>query len=168
MLDSTKFPISSPRHLPRFERLGRDRSAPDAVPVNVREPLRVTVDARPENVPVVRHAIVGVAEVVGLSPAQTKDVEIAVTEACTNAVLHAYGSSHGVIEVAAWVGERQLVITVRDRGRGISAPPDHHNGLGLGIPLMEGLADQLNIREPDDGGTEVRLTFLSEPDTPSA
>jgi serine/threonine-protein kinase RsbW len=115
-------------------------------------------------VPVVRHALIGVAEVAGLSALQTKDVEIAVTEACTNAVLHAYDNGAGVIDVAAWLGERQLVVVVRDHGRGVSAPSNHRDGLGLGIPLMEGLANQVTIREPEDGGTEVRLTFLRETD----
>ncbi len=114
--------------------------------------------------PVVRHALIGVAEVAGLSALLTKDVEIAVTEACTNAVLHAYGNGAGVIDVAAWLGERQLVVVVRDHGRGVSAPSNNRDGLGLGIPLMEGLANQVTIREPEDGGTEVRLTFLRETD----
>jgi serine/threonine-protein kinase RsbW len=124
------------------------------------EPLRLAVSALAESVPVVRHALIGVAEAAGLTALQTKDIEIAVTEACTNAVLHAYGDAPGVIDVAAWLDARQLVVTVRDHGAGMSNRSNHVDGLGLGIPLMHDLADQLVIQEPATGGTEVRLTFL--------
>lgn len=128
------------------------------------EPLRVRVAAVAESVPVVRHAIVGVAEAAGLDLPQTKDLEIAVTEACTNVVLHAYDDDTGAIDVSAWLAGHQIVVCVRDHGRGTSGESPVRDGLGLGIPLMEGLADQVTFVEPPGGGTEVRLTFTREPD----
>ena len=66
------------------------------------------------------------------------DVKLAVTEACTNCVVHAYPNGSGenaVFEVEADPGEDELLVIVRDYGRGIS-PNTESPGLGLGLPLI--------------------------------
>lgn len=122
--------------------------------------VEITLAARAENVAVVRHALSGVADALELDPQTLSDLKLAVTEACTNAIVHAYGdrADDGPMEVAGWVDGAQLVVTVRDEGRGILPRPDSP-GLGLGLPLIATLTESLELGKDDEGRTEVRMAF---------
>ena len=120
--------------------------------------LSLTLPARAENVAVVRHAIGGLAEVVDLPDQTLADMKLAVTEACTNAVVHAYTDGEGPLEVAAYLQDDCLLVVVRDEGRGI-VPRTDSPGLGLGLPLIATLAESLELGTDDAQRTEVRMTF---------
>lgn len=86
-------------------------------------------------------------------------VRLAVSEAVTNVIIHAYADgSRGVVELAAWALPRELWVLVADTGIGISA---HHQsgGLGLGLVVMKNAADDMSVIERADGGTEVQMRF---------
>lgn len=109
----------------------------------------------------VRQAISGVGEALGLSPRLLSDVKLATSEACTNAIVHAYEDGErgaGTLVVLAAKASDALVVTVTDGGRGI-APRIDSTGLGLGLPLIAALSRSLVIREGPGGGTEVEMTF---------
>jgi serine/threonine-protein kinase RsbW len=115
--------------------------------------------AEADNVPLVRHALRGLLEASGISDELVSDIALAVTEACANAVLHAYADGGGRFEVAAGLSDgAELVVTVRDHGSGM-APRVGSAGLGVGLPVMAAIADALEIDTPDDAGTLVRMTF---------
>ena len=115
--------------------------------------------AEADNVPLVRHALRGLLEASGISDELVSDIALAVTEACANAVLHAYADGGGRFEVAAGLSDgAELVVTVRDHGSGM-APRVGSPGLGVGLPVMAAIADALEIDTPDDAGTLVRMTF---------
>ena len=97
--------------------------------------VELTLPARAENVAVVRHALGGLGEALDLDPQMLSDVKLAVTEACTNVVVHAYGEDEGPMEVAATLDGQSLRVTVRDEGLGI-VPRADSPGLGLGLPLI--------------------------------
>jgi serine/threonine-protein kinase RsbW len=121
--------------------------------------LSLTLPARAENVAVVRHAIGGLGEALDIDDQTLSDVKLAVTEACTNAVVHAYPDGEGPLEVAAYVrDDDRLVLVVRDEGRGI-VPRTDSPGLGLGLPLIATLAEALELGSDGDQRTEVRMTF---------
>jgi len=120
--------------------------------------LSLTLPARAENVAVVRHAIGGLGEALDIDDQTLSDVKLAVTEACTNAVVHAYPDGEGPLEVAAYVSENRLMLVVRDEGRGI-VPRTDSPGLGLGLPLIATLAEALELGSDDSDRTEVRMTF---------
>ena len=120
--------------------------------------LSLTLPARAENVAVVRHAIGGLGEALDIDDQTLSDVKLAVTEACTNAVVHAYPDGEGPLEVAAYVREERLMLVVRDEGRGI-VPRTDSPGLGLGLPLIATLAEALELGSDDEHHTEVRMTF---------
>ena len=86
------------------------------------------------------------------------DVKLAVTEACTNVVIHAYPEEEGPMEVRAAVGDGELSVVVRDEGRGV-VPRADSPGLGLGLPLIATLTESLELGTGDDDATEVRMTF---------
>jgi anti-sigma regulatory factor (Ser/Thr protein kinase) len=132
--------------------------------VNGGPPIRLRVPARAENVFVVRQALTGLGQALALDRAQIDDIKIAVTEACTNVVLHAYRDTSGPLEIEAWPSDGQLLVVVRDEGRGITPraePPTP--GLGLGMPLMAALTEEMRIAHGPEGGTEVHMTFVLVP-----
>lgn len=123
--------------------------------------IEVTLPARAENVAVMRHAIGGLGEALELSAHTLSDVKLAVTEACTNVVVHAYNGAEGPMQVAADVNEGRLTVVVRDEGRGIAPRPDSP-GLGLGLPLIATLTDALELGKDELDRTEVRMSFALE------
>lgn len=120
--------------------------------------LSLTLPARAENVAVVRHAIGGLAEALDIDDQTLSDVKLAVTEACTNTVVHAYPDGEGPLEVSAYLRADRLMLVVRDEGRGI-VPRTDSPGLGLGLPLIATLAETLELGTDDEERTEVRMTF---------
>ena len=121
--------------------------------------LELKLPARAENVAVVRHAFGGFAEVLSVDEQTLADIKLAVTEACTNVVVHAYErDAVGNIEVDATIDDQLLTVVIRDNGRGIVPRPDSP-GLGLGLPLIATLAETLELGRDGDEHTEVRMTF---------
>jgi serine/threonine-protein kinase RsbW/stage II sporulation protein AB (anti-sigma F factor) len=124
------------------------------------ERLELRTHATPAAVPGVRRAVVDFAELHGVGVAP--DVALAVSEAITNAVLHAYrGDRAGEVRVVACAEPGRLVVVVRDYGCGMSPNPDSP-GLGLGLAVIGRLANELNIERPDEGGgTRLRMCFVN-------
>ena len=120
--------------------------------------LELTLPARPENVAVARHAIGGFADVLDVPDQTLADVKLAVTEACTNVVVHAYPGGEGPITLRATVDDGVLRVVVVDEGRGI-LPRADSPGLGLGLPLIATLAESLERGTGANEDTEVRMAF---------
>jgi serine/threonine-protein kinase RsbW len=131
---------------------------PDSLERNDLPDLTLTIPARAENVAVVRHAIGGLGEALGLDEQMLSDLKLALTEACTNSVVHAYADRDGPLEIEAYVHDHHLVLVVRDEGHGI-APRTDSPGLGLGLPLIATLTESLELGKNGDDHTEVRMTF---------
>jgi serine/threonine-protein kinase RsbW len=121
--------------------------------------IRLTLPARPENVAVVRHVLGALAEALGLPDAVTEDMRLAVTEACTNVVRHAYAGGRGPIDVAVRPKGDELEVTVADAGRGFGPSPDT-GGPGLGLPLIAALSDSLEIERSRGAGSRLIMSFL--------
>lgn len=120
----------------------------------------LVMPARPEGVGVVRQALAGVADALDFDASVLADMKMAVTEACTNVVVHAY-EVEGMLEVEMIAGEDGLTIVVRDHGTGIQPRPARSGApaLGLGLPLIAALSDAFELRGSAGMGTEVRMTF---------
>ena len=127
-----------------------------------RPEVLLTMPARPEGVGVVRQALAGMADALDFEPSVLADMKMAVTEACTNVVVHAYDDADGgVLEVEMLAAEHGLTIVVRDHGTGIQPRPARPEpaALGLGLPLIAALSDSFELRGSAGAGTEVRMTF---------
>jgi anti-sigma regulatory factor (Ser/Thr protein kinase) len=133
---------------PRHDR-HREHTTPD---------FELTLPARAENVAVVRHAFGGLGDALDVPDHALADVKLAVTEACTNVVVHAYPGGEGPMAVSAGMHGGALTVVVADEGRGILPRPDSP-GLGLGLPLIATLASSLELGTNDRDQTEVRMTF---------
>src|SRR5690349_16726888 len=86
--------------------------------------LELTLPARAENVGVVRHLLGGVAEALDIDREQLDDMRLAVSEACANAVVHAYGDGSGLMDVDIAARGAELLINVRDHGGGMAPRTD--------------------------------------------
>ena len=87
-------------------------------------------------------------------------MRLAVTEACSNVVVHAYADdAPGPLEVLATLDDDTLTVVVRDEGPGIAPHPDSP-GLGLGLPLIASLAESVQLGRDEQERTEVCMTFL--------
>jgi len=123
--------------------------------------VRLSLSNRAENVLLVRQALSGLAEAVGLDPIALNDVSTAVTEACNNVVLHAYGGDEGPLEVELSTTPAGLDATVRDHGSGIKPGvkvAEEISG-GIGLPVIQALSDSVEFRDLAGGGTEVAMHF---------
>jgi serine/threonine-protein kinase RsbW len=123
--------------------------------------VRLRMPARPEGVAVVRQALAGMADALDFDAAVLADMKMAVSEACTNVVVHAYEGEAGTLEVEMHAGENGLTIVVRDHGAGIQPRPARSEppALGLGLPLIAALSDAFELRGSTGMGTEVRMMF---------
>jgi serine/threonine-protein kinase RsbW len=127
--------------------------------------VRLTLPARPENVAVVRHVLGAFAEALQLPDSVIEDMRLAVTEACTNVVRHAYADGQpGPVEILIRPAGDVLQVVVTDKGRGLGPSADS-SGPGLGLPLIAALTHSLEIEPAAPSGSRLRMSFLSRPST---
>jgi serine/threonine-protein kinase RsbW len=129
--------------------------------------IRLTIPAKPEYITLSRLALTGIAR---LRPEPLRqevlgDLKLALTEACTNSVRHAYAGGEGTVEILYELHDDKLVIEVVDEGEGFEPPAEPSVALdddelsegGLGIAIIEALADEFEIRERAQGGSSLRF-----------
>lgn len=118
---------------------------------------RGTFPGTPLGVAAARGEVEAVARDCGIEGLALGAVKLAVNEAVTNAVVHAYAQRDGKIAVTVALTCDALMVTVTDTGGGL-LPRADSPGLGVGLPLIAQLADHLDVRSGDDG-TEIRMSF---------
>ncbi len=118
---------------------------------------------QPENVLLVREALSGVAETVGVDGVDLNDIRTAVTEACNNVVLHAYEGAEGPLNVELYLGSESVEVVVRDHGTGIRPHirDEEEAALGIGLSIIQALAPRVEFKDVQGGGTEVRMEFFT-------
>ena len=127
--------------------------------------LDLVLPARPENVIVVRQAVAGLGEALGMPSQRVDDLKAVVTEACNNVVIHAYQGDPGPLEVSAVSGEEEVEVMISDRGRGFlpRADTEGEPSLGIGLPLIASLSDSFEIRGGAGEGTRTIVRFAYQP-----
>jgi serine/threonine-protein kinase RsbW len=129
--------------------------------------IRLTIPAKAEYITLGRLALTGIARLRAEPVPQEVlgDLKLALTEACTNSVRHAYGDTEGTVEITYELHADRLVVEVTDEGAGFEPPVDKAAPLtedelaegGLGIAIIEALADELEIRRTPAGGSSLRF-----------
>lgn len=117
--------------------------------------------AEPASVPLLRREVVGFMVDNEVCAERTEDIRLAVSEALSNAVLHAYRSEDppGDVQVSAARRDHCVEVVVRDSGRGMS-PRSDSPGLGLGLPVIAEMTDCFEIEHlADMPGTAIRMRF---------
>jgi serine/threonine-protein kinase RsbW len=119
--------------------------------------LALELPSEPTSVRVARHAVAAVARRNGAPEA---DVKLAVSEAVSNAVTHAFRDRDpGTIIVTARVDRGKLLVTIADDGTGMR-PNLESKGLGLGISLITKLAGDVRF-DSSDSGLTVSMSFAA-------
>ena len=136
----------------------------------------LTFPGRFDSLAAISEFVVRAAEATGLDAHAIYAVQMAVDEACSNIIEHAYGGEgHGTIECTCRIKDDELTVTLRDHGRPFdptSVPePDLHasleerSGGGLGLYFMRQLMDEVHFEfTPDPGNV---LTMVKRKEAPS-
>jgi anti-sigma regulatory factor (Ser/Thr protein kinase) len=120
-------------------------------------PFEARIPGTPLGVRMLRREMAGIAEDCGMDAEGIADVRLAVTEAATNAVIHAYAEAEGELRVTAAMRDGELEIVIGDTGPGLVERRDSP-GLGLGLSLIASVAERLKIVN-HSGGTEIHMAF---------
>jgi serine/threonine-protein kinase RsbW len=125
--------------------------------------LEMRLPARPENVAVIRHALAGLAEEIGMDDPGIADLKTVVTEACMNVAVHAYEGRPGPLSVEAEPDAEGLTVIVRDSGIGIRPRPDaEQTSLKLGLSLIAALCSSFSFSGGLNRGTEIEMRLPLE------
>jgi serine/threonine-protein kinase RsbW len=111
-----------------------------------------------ESVPRAREALGSFAQSAGATTEQLDAIRLAVSEAATNVVVHAYDERPGEIRVNARLDSSELLVEVADDGLGMR-PTIDGPGLGVGLALISQVADAFAVVTRSSGGTEVHMRF---------
>lgn len=116
--------------------------------------VRLSVPASTESLSIARQVVAGVGEGLELSELEIADLKLIVSEACGNAVRHAYRDEAidgETIEIELATAEDAITVTVRDRGLGFVPAVENGGSLGLGIPLMVSIAKSFELSAREGG-----------------
>lgn len=136
--------------------------------VSTGERISLEIPPKPQFVSLCRLALTAICREHSFSDDDIADLKLAITEACSNSIRHAYEltGSHtdDKVYVTYLVQQDRLVIEVRDLGRGFdwTGPKDDElpEG-GLGISIIQAVCDEFEVNRPTDGpGASLRLTKL--------
>jgi serine/threonine-protein kinase RsbW len=129
--------------------------------------VALTFPARPEFIALARLALTGLARTRGLSQELVADLKLALTEACSNSVRHAYQAGRlGTVAIQYQLSPDRIVIEITDEGSGFDpktlkrAQEELDEG-GLGIAIIRAVTDDLEIGARPEGGSRLRfMKFL--------
>jgi serine/threonine-protein kinase RsbW len=127
--------------------------------------VRLTIPARAEYIALCRLALTGLARLGPIPEELLADLKLALTEAASNSVRHAYGDGDGCVQIAYELYPDRLAIEVSDDGEGFDPVEDAElgdfEGLsegGLGIAIIRSIADEFTLaRGPGGRGSQLRF-----------
>jgi anti-sigma regulatory factor (Ser/Thr protein kinase) len=120
--------------------------------------LSDTYPAVADSVPRARDALSSFARSAGATDDQLDSIRLAVSEAATNVVVHAYEDESGRIQLDAGLSSGELWVLIADDGLGMR-PQAQSPGLGFGLSLISQVCDEFEIAKRSSGGLEVRMRF---------
>jgi serine/threonine-protein kinase RsbW len=129
--------------------------------------VRLTIPAKAEYITLGRLALTAIARVQPFSDETLSDLKLALTEACTNSVRHAYEEGRtGVVEIVYQLEPDRLVVEIADDGAGFK-PDDVGAGGngdlsegGLGLAIIRAVVDEVEFGERETGGSRLRFVKL--------
>jgi serine/threonine-protein kinase RsbW len=127
--------------------------------------VRLTIPAKPEYITLSRLALAGLSRVRTLPDDTLADLKLALTEACSNSVRHAYDGGDGHVDISFELHDDRLVVEVADDGTGFEpdgagkAEGEELTEGGLGIAIIRSIADEVEIGG-GPGGRGSRLRFV--------
>ena len=136
-------------------------TAPDQA--DLKTSIRLTIPAKAEYIALGRLALTGIARLRPLTAEDLGDLKLALTEACTNSVKHAYDEPGGTVGITYELYDDRLVVEVVDQGEGFDHAAAGANGQvgigesGLGLAIIQAVADDVEIADRAEGGASLRF-----------
>jgi serine/threonine-protein kinase RsbW len=135
----------------------------------VNDYVKMDIPAKAEYVVLGRLALAGLLRSRGFSEDAVADLKLALTEACSNSVRHAYDHDNGLVHLEFTVHSDRVTVLIQDEGGGFHEDdddcPECHNLSdfqlaegGMGISIIRAVVDDFDLRKPDGGGTVLILT----------
>ena len=127
--------------------------------------VRLTIPAKPEYITLSRLALAGLSRIRSFSDETLADLKLALTEACSNSVRHAYDDGEGHVDISFELRDDRLIVEVADDGTGFEpdegakSDDDVLSEGGLGIAIIRSIADEVEI-EGGPNGKGSRLRFV--------
>lgn len=129
---------------------------------------QLKIPSQSDNLAIIRDVVAKVASRVGFDTDEASKIELAVDEACTNVIKHAYANnSNQMIEVSIKVDQKKLIIIVADKGKGFNPDeiklPDLNKSIkegrkgGLGLCLIKTLMDKVEFEIKPGSKTQVKM-----------
>ncbi len=144
--------------------------------------VRLTIPAKPEYITISRLALTGLSRVRPFADDTLADLKLALTEATSNSVRHAYANGEGRVQITFELREDRLIVEVSDDGSGFDDPgvespaftdqAERRDGAGaadeidelseggLGIEIIRSIADEVELGNGPSGGSRLRFTKL--------
>jgi serine/threonine-protein kinase RsbW len=129
--------------------------------------VRLTIPAKPEYITLSRLALAGLSRVRAFPEDTLADLKLALTEACSNSVRHAYADDDGRVDISFELLDDRLIVEVADDGSGFEPADSDRNGDeelsegGLGIAIIRSIADEVEIGGgPEGRGSRLRFVKL--------
>ena len=133
--------------------------------------VKLAIPAKAEYVVLGRLALSGLLRSRGYSDDAVADLKLALTEACSNSVRHAYDHDEGQVHLHFTAHPDRVTIEIRDEGNGFheddvdcpecrSMPELRLSDGGMGISIIRAVVDDFDLRKPDGGGTVLVLTKM--------
>ncbi len=131
--------------------------------------VKLDIPAKPEYVALGRLALSGLLRSRGYSEDAVADLKLALTEACSNSVRHAYDHDDGLVHLEFTIHSDRVTVLIRDEGDGFqeneadcpecgAIPEIRLSEGGMGISIIRAVVDDFDLSRPDDGGTVLVLT----------
>jgi serine/threonine-protein kinase RsbW len=117
------------------------------------------LDSAPESVGLVRAGLKGFGTWLDMDSELLEDMQMVASEACNNVVMHAYHEGPGPLAVRVTATHDSVDVLVRDHGDGFDPARQDPDGEGLGLVVIQSLADRSELGAVPGGGTEVRAHF---------
>lgn len=129
--------------------------------------IKIELESKPSNEKIARHIIS--AMLLDLNPTVEEicDIKTAVSEAVTNSIIHGYNNEKGVIYITAAVSDNEIIIEIKDFGKGIedierareplyTSQPELERS-GMGFTVMESFMDYVDVISEQNFGTTVTM-----------
>lgn len=130
----------------------------------------LTMLSKSNNVGLARLSVAAFASELDFTLNELEEIKVAISEAVTNCVIHAYPLEVGLIDIELKIEENSLHIIVKDKGVGIEnieavlqptySTKDEH--MGLGLAFIDSFMDKLEISSEINNGTELKMIKIPE------
>ena len=130
----------------------------------------LTIAGKSNNVGLARITAATFASELDFTLSELEEIKVAVSEAVTNCIIHAYPLEDGIIKIELEIAENQLIMIITDQGIGIenidevlqpsyTTKEDH---MGLGLAFIDSFMDSFTLESNPDQGTTVKMIKIPE------